>query len=192
MNSLVEEALTKRDDYKSAVLDYEAAQSGITIAQGSYYPKLTNDYQFYNQVNRFGDLSKFQNYSIGLTLSIPIFEGFNIDNGVQIAEVNAMNKKVDLDDLKRTIKQNLLTTYLNILADEKSLDVNKRNVQAANESLKIEQEKYSLGSETLLNVLVANTNYINAKTSFINFEFQYLVQNAQLKFYLGELNYNNY
>ena len=111
---------------------------------------------------------------------------------MQIAEVNALNKKVDLDDLKRTIKQNLLNTYLNVLADEKSLDVNKRNVEAANENLKITQEKYALGSGTLLDVLVANTNYTNARTSLINSEFQYLVQSAQLKYYLGELNYNSY
>jgi outer membrane protein len=192
MNGLVEQALTKRADYRSAVLDYEAAQSGITIAKGSYFPTLTNDYTYNTTVNRLNDINKSRSYGISLTLSVPIFEQFKIDNQVQIAEVNAMNKKVDMDDLKRTIKQNLLNTYLNVLADEKSLEVNRRNVEAANENLKITQEKYSLGSGTLLDVLVANTNYTNARTSLINFEFQYIVQSAQLKYYIGELNYNNY
>jgi outer membrane protein TolC len=192
MNQLVEQALNKRADYKSATLDYEAAQSGITVAKGSYFPILTNDYTYNSSVNRLSDLNKFRSYGIDLSLNIPIFEQFRIDNQVQIAEVNAMNKKVDMDDLKRTVKQNLQTTYLNVIADEKSLDVNKRNVEAANENLKITQEKYSLGSGTLLDVLVANTNYTNARTSLINFEFQYLVQSAQLKYYLGELSYNNY
>lgn len=192
MGNLVEQALSKRADYKSAVLDYEAAQSGITVAKGSYFPTLTNDYTYNTSVNRLNELNKIRSYGIDLSLNIPIFEQFRIDNQVQIAEVNALNKKVDMEDLRRTIKQNLQTTYLNVLADEKSLEVNRRNVEAANENLKITQEKYSLGSGTLLDVLVANTNYTNARTSLINFEFQYIVQSAQLKYYIGELNYNNY
>ena len=60
MNELVEQALAKRADYKSAVLDYEAAQSGITIAKGSYFPTLTNDYTYNSSVNRLSDINKIK------------------------------------------------------------------------------------------------------------------------------------
>jgi len=129
---------------------------------------------------------------MGLSLNIPIFNGFSVDNSVQAAEVAAMNKKVDMDDLKRTVKQNLQTTYLSVLAAEKSLEVNKRDVLSTGESLRIAQEKYSLGSGTLLDVLIANSNDTTAKTNYINSEFQYIVLNAQLKFYLGELDYKSF
>jgi len=192
LNELAQKALSNRSDYKSAVLDYEAAQSGITVAQGNYFPKLTNSLGYNIYANQLSDITKSRTYSVGLTLSVPIFTGFSIDNAVQIAEVTAMNKKVDMDDLKRTVKQNLQQTYLNVLAAEKSLEVNKRNVQAAEENQRITQEKYSLGSGTLLDVLIANSNYTTAKTNFINSEFQYIILNGQLKFYLGELDYKSF
>ncbi|MHB8338001.1 MAG: TolC family protein [Ignavibacteriaceae bacterium] len=192
IDELVNKALASRDDYKSAELDFQSAQNGVTMAQGSYFPRLTNSFGYNLFANQLSNLSKSRTYSASLTLSIPIFEGFSIDNQVQAAEVNAMNKQVDLNDLRRTIKQNLQQTYLNILAAEKSLEVNKRNVASAGENQKITQEKYNLGSGTLLDVLVANSNYTNAQTSLINAEFQYIVLNQQLKYYLGVLNYRQY
>ncbi len=192
LNAMVKQALENRSDYKSAILDYESAQEGVTIAQGDYFPRLTNSLGYNTYANQIKDLNKSRTFSVGLTLSVPIFSGFSTENRVEIAKVNVMNKKVDLDDLSRTIKQNLKQTYLNAEAAKKSLDVNSRNVQAADENLKIAQEKYSLGSGTLLDVLIASSNYTNARTNYINSEFQYIVLNEQLKYYLGELNYKKY
>jgi len=192
LETMVKQALENRADYKSAQLDYESAEDGITIAKGGYFPRLTNTYNYSTYADQIGDLNKSRNFSIGLNLNIPIFEGFSIDNRVQLAKVNAMDKKADLDDLTRSITQSLQQTYLNAEAAKLSLDVNRRNVQAAEENLKITQEKYALGSGTLLDVLIANSNYTTAQTNFINSEFQYIVLNEQLKYYLGELNYKIY
>ena len=192
LNEMVKQALENRADYKSAILDYESSQDAVTIARGGYFPRLSNSLGYNTYANQLQDLNKSRSFSIGLTLSIPIFSGFSTENNVEMAKVNVMNKKVDLDDLTRTIKQNLQQTYLNADAAKKSLDVNTRNVQAADENLKIAQEKYSLGSGTLLDVLIANSNYTNARTNFINSEFQYIVLNEQLKYYLGVLNYKKY
>jgi outer membrane protein len=192
LNELAQNALSNRSDYKSAVLDYEAAQSGITSAQGGYFPLLINNVGYNLYANQINKLTDSRTLSVGLTLSIPIFNGFSVDNSVEIAEVAAMNKKADMDDLKRLIKQNLQTTYLNVLAAEKSLEVNKRNVLSADEALRIKQEEYTLGSATLLDVLTANSADTSAKTNYINSEFQYIVLNAQMKFYLGELDYKSF
>ncbi|MGA7720733.1 MAG: TolC family protein [Ignavibacteriaceae bacterium] len=193
LNDLAQSALANRSDYKSAVLDYEAAKSGVTSAEGAYYPSITTSQTGYNlNANRLSDITKSRTFGLGLSLNIPIFNGFSTDNSVEAAEVAEMNKKVDMDDLKRTVKQNLQQTYLAVLAAEKSLDVNKRNVLAADEALRIKQEEYTLGSATLLDVLTANSTDTSAKTNYINSEFQYIVLNAQMKFYLGELDYKSF
>ncbi len=195
LSSLVDEALKNRADYKSAMLDVRSAEEGVTMAFANHLPRLTGNYNYYlhsNQLNRLSDLSNNQTYSVGLTLNIPIFSGFSVENQVEQAKVNVMNKQVDLEDLRRTINQNIQTTYLNLQAAKTGLDVSKSNVLAGEENLKITQEKYALGSGTLLDVLTANYNYTNARTNYINSEFQYIVLNEQLKYYLGVLNYKKY
>ena len=124
-----------------------------------------------------------------MNLSLPIFSGFRISNSVQAAEVTEMNSELTLSDLERTIKQNIQQTYLNLQAAEKSLDVNRTNIEAAQENQKIQEEKYSLGSSTLLDVLTAVSNYTQARSNYISAQFSYIQLSEQLKFYLGELEY---
>lgn len=192
ISKIVEEALNKRPDYQSVKLDLESANNGITKAWSSYLPRLTGSANFSTYSNDVNKLFKSRNYSLGLTLSIPIFSNFSTENQVQLAKVNVMNKEIVVSDLERQIKKNLKRTFLDLQAAEKALEVGKRNIVAAQENLKIESEKYSLGAGTLLNVLVANSEFTNAQTNFINAQFAYITLSEQLKYYLGVIEYKNY
>jgi outer membrane protein len=192
ISALVDKALNNRLDYQSAKLSLESASNGITIARGGHFPRLTNSLGFGSSANRLNDLFKSKTYSVGLTLSVPIFSGFSVDNRVQFAQVASMNREVEVNDLEREIKRNIQTTYLDLQAADKSLNVSENNVKAAEENLRIEQEKYALGSSKLLDVLIATTSYTTARTNFINAQFAYIVLSEQLKYYLGVLDYSQY
>lgn len=194
LSRLAEQALETRVDYKSAKLSLESAYNGITIARSGHYPNLSLGGSISSNSNdlNFNDLWDSRRYGIGLQLNIPIFSGFSVSNQVQIAEVTAEDRKYDLDDLQRQIKRNIQKTYLDLQAAAKALGVSENNVKSARENLKIEQEKYSLGSGKLLDVLVANTNYTTAQSDYINSEFSYIVLSQQLKYYLGTLEYQKY
>ncbi len=192
LSELVTRALSTRSDYKSAKLNLESAQNGITIAQSGYFPRLTGNISYQLRSDEIKNLNDSKNLTVSATLSIPIFSGFSTENRVQIAEVDAENKDVELTELERNIKRNIQKNYLDLQAAEKSLNVNEKNVKAAEENRRIEEEKYSLGSGTLLNVLIANSNYTTARTNYINAKFAYVVLSEQLKYYLGVLNYKQY
>jgi outer membrane protein len=192
LSDIMTKSLSSRLDYQSAKLNFESAANGVTIAKGGYFPNLTNSNTFYTYADQMSNLFQNKSYSVGLTLNIPIFSGFSIDNHVQLAEVSLMNSKADLSDLERDIKRNIQKTYLDLQAAEKSLDVSKRNVEAAEENRRIQQEKYDLGSNTLLDVLVANSGYTTAQTNYINAEYAYIVLSEQLKYQLGILDYKKY
>ena len=192
VKSLVDEAIKHRPDYQSAKLNILSASKGIDIAKGNYYPQLTNNINFYSSSDMVKNLFKSNTYSVGLTLSIPIFEGFSIDNQVQSAVVSYKNKQIELTELEKDIKKKIQQTYLDLLTAQKSVDVSKRNVTSAEENRKIEEEKYSLGSGTLLNVLIANSEYNNAQTSLINTMFSYSVLKEQLNYYLGIIDFKKF
>ena len=192
LSRLAAQALENRVDYLSAKLSLESAYNGITIARSGHFPTLTGSGSFGLSASSVNDLWKSKTYNLGLSLNIPIFSGFSVSNQVQIAEVTAEDRQYDLDDLERSIKKNIQKTYLDLQAAKKGLAVSENNVKSASENLKIEQEKYSLGSGKLLDVLVANTNYTTAKSDYINSEFSYIVFSQQLKYYLGTLEYQKY
>ena len=103
-----------------------------------------------------------------------------------------MNYELQVSDTERLIKQNLQKTFLDLEAAKKALLVTEKNVKAAEENLKIEQEKYNLGAGKLLDVLIANTAYQNATTNYINAQFFYIRLSEELKYNLGVLDYTQY
>lgn len=189
---LVAQALDLRLDYKSAMLDLESARDGVTIAQSGHWPSLTASGIYLWRGDNLSNIDASKTLSAGLTLSFPIFLGWSVSNRVQFAEVDAMNKEIQLSDLERDIKRQIQATFLDLQAAQKGLLVSQNNVNAATENLKIEEEKYSLGSGKLLDVLIANSRYTTALTDLINSQFAYIVLSEQLKYHLGILDYSKY
>ena len=192
ITELVNQALLQRKDYKSAELNLKSSMDGITIAQSGHLPSLSA----FGSVNWLGSkLSEIDNsrrFSVGLSLNIPIFLGWSVSNRVQFAEVEAMNSEIELSDLERDIKRELRSTFLDLQAALKGLNVSENNVEAAGENLKIEEEKYNLGSGKLLDVLIANSQYTTALTDLINSQIAYIVLSEQLKYNLGVLDFTIY
>jgi len=192
MSELVTNALNQRDDYKSAMLNYESAKEGITIAQSGHWPSLTANGSYSWFGNSVSNIDKNKNLQFGLGLDFPLFLGWSVSNRVQIAEVQSKNSEIELSDLERQIKKEIKTNFLDLQAAQKALVVSGKNVASARENLQIEQEKYNLGSGKLLDVLIANSGYTTALADLLNSQFGYIVLSEQLKYNLGILDYKNY
>jgi len=192
ITELVNQALMQRRDYKSAKLNLISSMDGVTIAQSGHWPSLSA----FGSVNWIGSkLSEIDNsrrFSVGLSLNVPIFLGWSVSDRVQFAEVQTKNSEIELNDLERDIKRELRSTFLDLQAALKALNVSENNVNAANENLKIEEEKYNLGAGKLLDVLIANSQYTTALTDLINSQFAYIVLSEQLKYNLGVLDFTKY
>jgi outer membrane protein TolC len=192
MSELVSNALNQRDDYKSAMLNYESTKEGITVAQSGHWPSLvaSGSYSWFGDT--VSEIDKNKQLQAGLSLNIPIFLGWSVSDRVQIAEVQSKNSKIELSDLEREIKKQIKTNFLDLQAAQKGLAVSENNIAAARENLKIEEEKYALGSGKLLDVLIANSRYTTALTDLLNSQFGYIVLSQQLKYNLGVLNYKEF
>ncbi len=184
--------MKQRKDYKSAELNLESSLNGITIAQSGHWPSLSATGSVSWLGSKISELENSRRFSVGLSLNIPIFLGWSVSNRVQFAEVDAMNSEIELSDLERNIKRELRSTFLDLQAALKGLNVSENNVAAAGENLKIEEERYSLGSGKLLDVLIANSQYTTALTDLINAQFAYIVLSEQLKYNLGVLDITMY
>jgi len=192
LNELVMQALENRRDYKAQKLTLNSLYDNLTIARSGHLPSLVGNINYSAPANTVPEIFDSRNLSVGLNLNIPLFSGFSVDNAVQIAEVNAMNYEIELKDTERFIKQNLQKSFLDIDAAKKGLVVTEKNVKAAEENLKIEQEKYNLGAGKLLDVLIANTAFQNAQTNYINAQFFYIQKSEELQYNLGVLDYLKY
>ncbi|MDT3696599.1 MAG: TolC family protein [Ignavibacterium sp.] len=192
LSELVKQALINRRDYLAQKLTLDSYYDNLTIARSGHLPSLTGRVGYGTDAATPNNLFKDHSFSAGLTLSIPLFSGFSTHNLIQSAEVDAMNYELQVKDSERLIKQEIQKSFLDLEAAKKGLLVTQKNVSAAEENLKIEQEKYNLGAGKLLDVLIANTSYQNAKTNYINSQFNYIKLSEELKYNLGTLDYKSY
>jgi outer membrane protein len=189
---LVNQALQQRYDYKSAMLNLESSKEGVRIAESGHWPSLTANGSYSYYTDNLSTIDKRKSLAFGLNLNFPLFLGWSVSNRVQLAEIQSKISEIEMSDLERDIKRQIKTTYLNLQAAQKGLVVSENNIEAAKENLKIEEEKYTLGSSKLLDVLVANSRYTSALTDLLNAQFGFIVLSQQLKYNLGVLDYKEY
>ena len=192
LSELVSNALNQRYDYKSAMLNFESTKEGVTVAQGGHWPSLVANGSYSWFGSTVDEIDRNKQLQFGLVLRVPIFEGWSVSDRVQIAEVQSKNSEIELSDLERQIKKEIKTNFLDLQAAQKGLVVSEKNISASRENLKIEQEKYALGSGKLLDVLIANSRYTTALSDLLNTQFAYIVLSQQLKYNLGILDYKIY
>jgi outer membrane protein len=185
LKGLVTKALDNRSDYKSLKLDLEIKSEDLTIAKSGHLPSLRLNSGLNFSSNKLNKIFDNRMYTVGLQLSVPIYSGLSVSNRIEYAEVEIKNKQIELDDFERELKKDLQKNYLDLQASEKRLEVSRQNVKAAEENRRIEEEKYALGSTTLLNVLIANSEYTNALSNLINSQFELMKLLQQLRYYLG-------
>jgi outer membrane protein len=189
---LVKEALENRADYKSKLIEVESADKGQTIAMSGLLPSLSGNYSYSTSATKSNTLFKRENYRVGLSLNLPIFSNWNTEESMQFAEVNYLNQLEDLAALERTIKIEVKESFLNLVASKKQLEVTNSNITAAKENRRVNNERYNLGSGTILDVLQSDKDYTQALTDNISARFEYFQNRDKLMNALGKLDFNIY
>ncbi len=192
IRGMVDYALNNRLDFMGKKLNVDAADDGITVARGNLYPSLTGDYSFFTSAVKSEDLFNRRIYNLGLTLRFPIFSNWNTEEQIQFAKVNWKNAQEDLSALERQIKIEVKQGYLDLVAARKQLDVSRNNVLSAEENRRVNNERYNLGSGTILDVLQSDKDYTQALSDKIDALYNYFILKDRLKSFLGTLEYKTY
>lgn len=192
LNAQVKKALFQRFDYKASKLNFEGAEDGITIARSGLIPSISGRASYSTSGKEVGDLFDMYGFTGSITLSIPIFSGWDTENIIQKAKVTSSNAREDLSALERQIKIDVKQGYLDLLASKKQLDVANKKVTSAEENKKINNERYNLGSGTIIEVLQADKDFIQAQSDRIDAMYEFLTNRDLLRKHLGELEFSKY
>ena len=184
---LLNEALNNRQDYKSQKLKLESAEYQLTIAHGGLFPQLNGNYNFSTGATQPSALFNRRIYSVGLTLSLPIFSHWNTDYSIQLAKVQIENNTENLSALERQVKTDVKNAMLDLQTSKKQLGASDTAVISAKANWKIKQESYTLGLATFIDQQLAYRDYLQAEYNRINQEQVYLVKQYTLLNALGRV-----
>lgn len=169
--------------------------------KAAYYPTLSfnGSLGYLNMGSSFpifanSDKVKGSPYSsLGLNLSIPIFNGGATRARINQAEVDLKKAKVQMEDTKLALSLANENARAQIKNSLLTVDANRRNVQMAKEVLDNTKNNYKHGLATLTEVLDAENAYADAQnnlnTSLLNYkiaEIQFIKANGNLKSLLND------
>jgi outer membrane protein len=187
VDSVVGGALKTRPDYLSSVEAHNSAGSSVTAAWGGHLPTLSAFASYGTSSDQFSRLWDNRTTTWGLQVSLPLFSGFRTDNLVQQAKVNERNALEQMKQAERKVQIDIRKAMLDFEAAQKQLDVTRKGVRSAQEDRRIAEEKYNLGAGTLLDLLIANANYVSALSNKVNGFYNYYFTKRQLEFSTGTL-----
>jgi outer membrane protein len=120
-----------------------------------------------------------------LSLGFPIFNQFQRESQVTQAAVAVQNAEADLRDAQLAARQSLtdgLGAYRAAAQQEAS---QVATVDAAEEDLRVQSQRYAVGGSTLLDVLASQTQLDQARRDLIRARYDQRIAKAQLEALVG-------
>ena len=122
---------------------------------------------------------------LSLTASLPIFDQFQRELRVTQAKVDQANAEASLRDARLGAIETF-TTQLGVFHSAQERVVSQAaTVEAAEEDLRVQQQRYAVGASTLLDVLTSQTQLNQARRDLIRARYDQRIAKAQLETLVG-------
>ncbi|WP_293788441.1 TolC family protein [uncultured Pedobacter sp.] len=193
---IYKQALNSFPDIKLASLNTKAAEKGIDVAKGSYYPKVSfggglgsfYQYQFAFPGNSpfFNQLSDNFGKSINMGISIPIFNGFATRSTVRKAKIVFQQRKTDEQIAKNNLIKVINQAVADLNAAQSRYSSTQNAFQAQKDAFYVIEQRYAVGLVNSLDYSTAQTNRNKAEIDFILAKYDLLFRAKVIDYYLGK------
>ena len=190
-------AINIRPEIVAAQKRVESAMKQLEIAKGYQYPSLSlgaNYYNLYNNQYRdfnddripFGEqLKNNSRSSVGLTLSIPIFNRFQVKNNITNAELQIADYEYQLQSARNVLRKDIELVYTNALAALNRYISTQKAVESMAEAFRYTEEKFNVGMINSVEYNQSKNNLTVAQSDLIQAKYEYIFRTKILDFYNG-------
>jgi outer membrane protein len=127
-------------------------------------------------------------YSIGLSITVPIFTGFSRFNTYTINKLKKDLADINLKDRERELSVEVEDEYLSYQETEEKLDLAGATLEFARESHEATNERYTLGEASVIEFLEAEEDLLEAEYSMTQARFDWYLSVYKIKRLTGSLN----
>jgi outer membrane protein len=123
--------------------------------------------------------------SIGLSLSVPIFNGWQAKANYKKSKINIKNLEYQIDLDNKTLKQNIYQAYNAAVVALAKLTSSEKAVQAAQKTYDYTLTRYTVGMIGTLELVTNQNNLFTTKLQYALNQFDYVFKMKVLEYYKG-------
>lgn len=133
----------------------------------------------------FDQIDRNKGYAFGLSLNIPILNGFNASNNVRRAKINHEQQKYQLEQEELNLERTIHQVYADAVGALKLYDATKRSLEAREVSFKYAQERFDVGVLNSFDYSQIKNRLVQANSDFLRAKYDFIFRVKLLEFYYG-------
>ncbi len=185
VNTLIEQAGTRRPDLVASEAQVKAAQANIDASKAATKPTISISTS--NNLQDGSQLSTSNNSTLGVTVSIPLFGGYAPTYRIRAAEATADLRAAQRDRLRLQISLDVWSAYQSLRTALESVTATEILVNSAEQSYRVALGRYKAGVGNIIDTLNAQSALASARQQKIQATLNSNITRATLAQAMGAL-----
>jgi outer membrane protein len=188
-DSLETMGLTKRSDVFAQEANVKISEFQVKKSKAAFSPTLSAsagaNTSLVNSSELF-DNNKLSS-SIGLSLSIPIFNKFSMINSLTKARIKSEQSRSDLQDTKRQASLEIRQAVLNYQAAQERVRVTAVVLESSEQAFNATQARYGVGASTYTDLVQAQAQFNGARSDHVRAIFNVAQATVNVAYAYGDI-----
>ena len=170
-----------------------AAEQDVRAASASKWPAISLSAGYNSGVSSASDgsfldqLNQRRGGSIGIGVSIPLFDRGSTQLATERAQIQVANAKLALETQRQQVALEVRRAFLEYQAAQQQLAAAQAQQRAAELAVSTTQQRYQVGAATLVELTQARATQVQASSALVNARYALVFQQALMRYYTGEL-----
>lgn len=155
-------------------------QTTNEIVQAPDFTTFSENYKFKDQLT-----DNFGQY-VGVSLQIPIFNGFTARSGVRKAKISYMQNQTEEQLTKNNLNKVIYQAVADLKAAQSTFESSTKTFNARKEAFSVIEQRYNVGLVNSLDYSTSQTNKNKAEIDMIRARYDLLFKAKVIDYYLGK------
>jgi len=159
----------EKNNYSLALLDNDIRNTNILLAKEKLSNKPSLDLSTsveYSDSGRIDSGTEKTNGTIGLTLTIPIFQQNNDKSDIRKYQSKLLQSELTHEDTKQDLNIQASNLYKNYLISKSNISSNNKQLKSIQTSLESIKEEYKIGTKTITDLIDVESELLNVNVNY--------------------------
>jgi outer membrane protein len=184
-----------RPEIKSSELKLTASEYGLKMAKGGRSPIVSLNYSLNSRYTYLSNVPGIQSFNsqiknnknsgVGVTLNIPILNGWQVNKNISNSKLNVETSKYALEGIQKQLYKNIQQAYTDAVAALKKFNVSLKAIASTEESFRYTEQKFNVGMVTSVDYNAAKTQLLKSQSDMAQAKYEFIFKTKVLDFYKG-------
>ncbi len=157
---------------------------GLTETSNEVVYGVKPNYEF-NKKSFSNQMGDNLGQSVGVSLSVPIFNGYRNKTSLENAKVSTKISELNMESTKNQLKNDITNAYTNLKVAKSRYDAALLSIEAQKQNFDFAQKRFEAGLSNSNDLLTAKNQWFAAQLQLTNAKYEYVFRNLIIEFYKG-------